>query len=401
MRNFKGLVSLAVLVLFLTGCSSVVTGESWANLSTDGKYIYAAYKEQVFKIDPNPSASVPSDRRPVLWLKKLTNNPHFYAAPTVSDDGTLYVGSYNRAQSALYALRAENGGVVENWRIPTYADKVVSPATLAGDMVYIGIGDKGVRGYNRKTGTEVKFDGTNYGVWAKPLVIGETLYVSSLDHYLYALNATTLEQKWKVDLGGAAADAPTYDGQGMLYIGTWNSELVAVDISSETGKVANRYKTKNWVWSSPVYEEGVLYLGDLSGTLYALDAKTLSEKWTIPPEAEVPGGIRGRVGIAKNITIVRTVNGQAQSEVVPTMIVYGTEGKKAYAVDADKKPLWTSALVMSDRILSDILIVGNSAVFTTMSEDQLVVALNLSSGQRDWQLRLADAQSVFQPTSQP
>lgn len=398
MNRFRiGLLAIVALI-FVSGCSSVVTGESWANVSTDGKFVYVAYKEQVFKIDPNSNAGQNTDKRTVMWLKKLPNNAHFYAAPAVTDDGALFVGSYSRQ---LYAFRAENGNLWEGWQVPTYTDKVVAPVAVNGDMIYVGVGDKGVRAYNRKTGQEYKFDGTKYGVWARPLIIGDTVYVSSLDHSLYALNAATLEKRWSIDLGGAIADTPSYDGAGTLFVGTWNSEVIAVDITGDQPKVINRYKTKNWVWAAPQYDDGALYFGDLSGTVTAIDAKTFQPRWEIAPETDAPGAIRGRVGLAREVPLIKSVNGKVSTETVPLMIVYGTEGKRAYAVDAKGQRLWSSALTMSDKILSDVIIVAGSAVFTTNSEDQLVVALNLSSGQKDWQIRLADAQTVFQPTPQP
>jgi outer membrane protein assembly factor BamB len=398
LKRFRIVLFALAAILVLSGCSSVVTGESWANASTDGKFVYVAYKEQVFKIDPNSNAGQNTDKRTVTWLKKLPSNPHFYAAPTITEDGQLFVGSFDRH---FYAFQAENGNLWQGWNVPAYTDKVVSPAAVNGDMVYVGVGDKGVYGYNRKTGEQVKFDGTKYGVWARPVVIGDTVYVASLDHYLYALDPKTLAKKWAIDLGGAIADSPSYDGSGTLFVGTWNSEVIAIDITGAEPKVANRFTTKSWAWGMPQYVDGSLYFGDLSGTLYALDAKTFKMRWQIAPEADAPGGIRGRVGIAKDVPLLKAVNGKVETETVPLMIVYGTEGKRAYAVDADGQRKWTSALTMSDKILSDVIIVGGSAVFTTNSEDQLVVALNLSSGQKDWQVRLADAQTVFQPTPQP
>jgi outer membrane protein assembly factor BamB len=391
---------LFTLVGVAAGCSSVVTGDSWANLSTDGKLIYVAYKDQVFAVDPTPTPALPADRRVVTWLKKLPNNPLFYAAPSPSADGGLYLSSFSRQ---LHALRADNGNVLEGWRVPSFPDKVIAPPLVTAEMIYVGMGDKGLRAYNRANGQETFFSDTKYGVWGKPLLVNDTLYVPSLDHFVYALNPQTLALKWKIDVGGGLADTPSTDGAATLFLGTWNNEVVAVDVSGDQPRVTQRFKTTGWVWATPQYDNGTLYFGDLGGTVYAIDAKTFEKKWAIPPEADVQGsrGIRGRVGVAKNITVLKPVNGQIQQEAVPTLIVYASETKRAYAVDEKGQRQWVSALTMSDRILSDVLIVGGSAVFTTLSEDQLVVAINLSSGQKDWQLRLADAQPVFKPTSAP
>ena len=72
---------------------------------------------------------------------------------------------------------------------------------------------------------------------------------------------------------GAITEAPTYV-DGILYVGTLSSEVVAVNVTGNLPKIVNRFKAGNWVWGSPVFDDGVLYFGDLDGTLYALDAKT-------------------------------------------------------------------------------------------------------------------------------
>jgi len=395
----KRIAIIVLGLLILSGCSSVVTGESWGNLSAapDGKSVYLAYKNQLVKIKITTDQN--NQQQPVPeWQAKDSANPTFFAAPAITADGQVFAGSFSTR--GLYAFQADNGSELSNWSIPKFTDKVVAGPVVNGDMVYVGMGDRGVRAYNRKTGKELIFDGTKFGVWGRPVVIGEVVYAASLDHNLYALNATTLEKIWSIDLEGAIADSPTWDGKSTLYVGTWNSEVLAVDISGAQPKISTRFKTKNWVWGSPIYDNDVLYFGDLSGNLYALYTKTWQQKWVRPPDADAPGGIRGRIGIAKDVTHIKVVAGKPEPETIPTMIVFGTEGKKAYALDGDGNLIWISAVTMSDRILSDMLIVGNSVIFTTQSEDQLVVSLNLSTGQRDWSLKAADAH-VAEPTKQP
>jgi outer membrane protein assembly factor BamB len=394
----KRIALVIVALLVLTGCSSVVTGESWGNLSAspDGKSVYLAYKNQLVKINITTNGSVITPK--VAWQAKDSANPTFFAAPALSEDGQLFAGSYSTR--SLYAFQDDTGAELGTWTVQKFTDRVVASPVVRGDMVYVGMGDRGIRAYNRKTKQEFVFNDTKFGVWGHLLVVGDVVYAASLDHHVYALNAATLEKLWTLDLGGAIADAPTWDGQSTLYVGTWNSEVVAIDISTAQPAISARFKTKNWVWGSPTYDAGTLYFGDLSGNLYALDAKNLQQKWTIPPETDAPGGIRGRVAVAKNINLIKVINNQPETTTLPLLIIYGTEGKKVYAVDGDGNLKWKSAVTMSDRILSDMLVVGGSVIFTTQSEDQLVVALNLSTGQVDWSLKAADAK-LPDPTKTP
>ncbi len=386
-RWSRRLSAAVVLVFVLAACGTPIAGESWAGLSTDGKYVYVAYKEQVFRIDTTPPENDPAHRH-IEWLSQAPNKPHFYAAPAVSDDGAVYVGAYDKK---FYAFRRDKGGALEGWTAPTFTDKVVAPATIAGDMVYVGMGDKGIRAYDRKSGQERSYTGTKYGVWAAPLVVNDTLYFTSLDHNLYALDAKTLTYKWQLDLGGSAAETPAF-ADGVLYVGTFDSKMLAIDSTSNPPRVLHTFQTNNWVWGTPALNNSVLYFGDLSGTVYALDAKTFEKKWSAQ-DAENQGGIRG------SVAFVPDVKPLGKQDAVPLVIV-GSESKYVYAYNATNGALVWKYGPFSDKVLSNMIIVKNDVIFTTLDENQLVVAINLSSGQIDWQISLS-AEQAHLPTATP
>ncbi len=343
-----------ILILILAGCGAPLAGESWAGLSTDGKYVYVAYKEQVFRIDTTPDPSDPTHRH-IQWFSQATNKPHFYAPPAVSDSG-VYVGAFD---DKVYAFNRDKGGALATWTIPVTTDKITGSATVAGNMVYVGMGNNGIRAYDAQTGQEkARYDGTKFGVWAAPLVQGDTVYFTSLDHHLYALNAGTLTYKWQVDLGGASAEQPVYDN-GILYIGTFGGQVLAIDTTgaapcvNKTPCIVRHFNTINsgWVWGRPVLDNGVLYFGDLNGMVYAIDAATFTQKWTAT-DKDNGGGIRGSVAIVSG---VKTLNKSEAS----TLVIVGSESKRVYAYDArDGSVVWVSG-VMNDKILSNMVIVGS------------------------------------------
>jgi len=380
-RWLRRLGLAAVALMLVAACGTPIAGESWAGLSTDGRYIYVAYKEQVFRIDLQ-AAPDPADPtiRHADWFTQALNKPHFYAPPAFSDTA-VYVGGYD---DKFYAFNRTKGGLVNNWNLPTESDKVIGPATVSGNLVYVGIGNQGVRVYDALTGQLVaRYDNTKYGVWSAPLVVGDTVYFTSLDHNLYALAAGTLTYKWQIDLGGAAAEAPAY-ADGVLYVGTFNSEFLAIDATTNPPKILHRFGTNGWVWGSPIVDSasGTVYFGDMNGMIYALDAKTFAVKWTASDTTNA-GGIRGKLAL---VTTTKLNSDQSVSR----LILAGGESKRAYAYNADTgKLVWVSALVMNDKILSDMVVVGSEVVFTTLNEDQLVVALNFNTGQTDWQLSLS------------
>jgi outer membrane protein assembly factor BamB len=396
----RRLGAVLILALILTACGAPLAGESWSGISTDGRYVYVADKEQVFRIDTVGDSADPTHRH-FDWLTQATNKPHFYAPPAVSTDGgAVYVGAYDHK---FYAFNRDKGGALPGWVPPATNDKIVGPATVAGNFVYVGMGDKGIRSFDAKTGAQVaSFSNTQFGVWSAPLVVGDTVYFTSLDHNLYALTADTLTLKWTVPLGDGSAGRPVFDN-GTLYLGTFGGKLLAIDSTGtdpackdQKPCVVRSFSTLNngWVWGSPLLDNGVLYFGDLNGIVYAVDAKTLTTKWTAT-DKDNSGGIRGSVGIASD---VKPLNKPDASK----LIIVGSENKNVYAYDArDGSPVWKSALVMNDKILSDMVVVKNDAIFTTLDDNQIVVALNVVSGQIDWQISLNQELAHFQPTSAP
>jgi outer membrane protein assembly factor BamB len=73
---------------------------------------------------------------------------------------------------------------------------------------------------------------------------------------------------------------------GVVYVGSMDGSLYAVDLS--TGKLRWRYSTGGPVQeSSPCIHNGTVFVGDLDGVLHAVDAATGNKRWTFKAEAEI------------------------------------------------------------------------------------------------------------------
>jgi outer membrane protein assembly factor BamB len=107
-----------------------------------------------------------------------------------------------------------------------------------------------------------------------------------MDHHLYAIDTQTGKVKWKTDdLGGSTVGTPAYSPDGILYTGTFNSEMLA--INAENGRIRWQVPTDGWVWGGPALKDGKLYFGDLSGTFYAMDAANGAIDWKIKPDGPI------------------------------------------------------------------------------------------------------------------
>jgi len=258
----------------------------------------------------------------------------------------------------------------------TAKDRVISGVAVDSNLVFFGLGSRSVVALSRETGQEVWKFNTGHGVWATPLYLPAnpddpnsqaTLYVASLDHYLYALDPETGKELWRKNLGGAAPGNLVYDQmRHWLYVGTFTSELLAVDLAAH--EIAYRFKADDWLWDGPALDGEMLYVGDLAGNLYALRITDngFEQVWK---KKVAQDAIRATPLLTDDTVIVgskdkniyavnkedgssrwtKTTGGQALSELVlipgtpssPALVVVGTDnsGKLvfAYAVDTGEE----------------------------------------------------------------
>ena len=101
-----------------------------------------------------------------------------------------------------------------------------------------------------------------------------TLYVTSWDKRLYALNSTTGKLKWKLGaLGGIISGSPAIGLDGAIYFGTVRDsnkgDIIAVN---PNGTIKWHYETGNRIYSDPaIGDDGTIYIGSDDSYLYAMN----------------------------------------------------------------------------------------------------------------------------------
>jgi outer membrane protein assembly factor BamB len=95
----------------------------------------------------------------------------------------------------------------------------------------------------------------------------------------------TLKLLWTFDAGDLIESSAAI-ADGVVYVGTGKSELVAVDLNS--GQPKWRYKTTEAVGeSSPAVGGGMVFVGDLAGVFHAVNAATGKGVWTYKTGGEI------------------------------------------------------------------------------------------------------------------
>jgi eukaryotic-like serine/threonine-protein kinase len=119
------------------------------------------------------------------------------------------------------------------------------------------------------------------------------LYFGCDDMNFYAFNPAIQQIKWKFKTGGIIRSAPDISG-GLAVFASDDGFLYALDVNSgnelwrfslQSSAIARRLPAPDppyeydYLQSSPVYHNGVIYIGSANGMLYAIDHKSGKELW--------------------------------------------------------------------------------------------------------------------------
>jgi outer membrane protein assembly factor BamB len=226
------------------------------------------------------------------------------------------------------------------WQFQTGAAVFSSPAVV-GNTVYVGSNDHKLYALQADTGALLwKFE-TKSRVTSSPAVADGTVYFGSYDGNFYALDARTGEPKWQFATGGERRYAATHlhgaepaaevmpdpfdvylsspvVWDGTVYFGCGDGFVYALDAAS--GRLRWRFRTGDVVHSSPAIADGALYVGSWDSLFYALDAKTGQQRWHL--QTGVDPLIHNQIGI------------QSSPAVAEGMVFFGCRDSNLYAVDA-------------------------------------------------------------------
>ncbi len=376
---------LRVSVLVLAGAALLVAcggGEpiptSFPGLTVIGREGYLVSNLHVYKFDAREGREI--WRFPSAKGNDQPRGP-FAGQPVVIGDLVIVGGSItlNGAPDPhLYAISASDGS--ERWRfLPSpgakeFADGVATDGKLIfapnGDHTLYAIDPTAEDGQPRIIWT---FTAQNK-LWAKPVVADGRVYLPSLDHFLYALDAATGREVWRFNAGASIASTPTL-ADGVLYFGSFAQKLFAV--RAEDGSAIWESPMDAWIWCQPLVRDEEVIVGDVKGKLYALDRRSGTRRWT----AQVGGPIRAQpVAVADKLYVV-------------SFDTYLYEIDLAVAANEGRKPVRrVLENGLNRRLLSDPMLVEDALLVPLFDGDVKLIAVDLRSGQKRFE---------FPPRTQP
>ena len=274
------------------------------------------------------------------------------------------VGSYSKGGNngfSLYSIDTNKG--TENWQFPDAGNRYIGNPLITDEFIYAPNADNTLYKLdldgNLIAGWSFQADDP---LWAAPVLVGSSLYLTSMDHHIYALDAKSGNFQWSPnDLGSAIASPPLVGANGTLYVGTFGSQILAINPAN--GAVLWRTNSEDWVWGSPSEAEGKLFVGDQSGTFYILEADSGDELWRMKADGAILGS----------------------PLIIGEKIYFATEAGSVYLVEPSGEQAWSFVVInqIEGRILGPLVAAGDLILVGTIESDILITAIN-QDGSRVW-----------------
>ena len=241
-----------------------------------------------------------------IHLKKVPKPPHYefdspekepdwsfqtgaaiWSSPTIADV-QLVIG--NDAGN-LYNINLEERSIAWVFKCN---DVIRSKAVIDSKAVYVTSDDGYLYSIDLKSGMEnwKTLIGNNHAkrmvpakeeysydyLASSPVLYNGIIYVGSMDHHVYALDAEAGSILWKFKTGGMVRSTPLLHN-GIVYVGSWDHYMYALD--SSNGNMIWNYDAVAAIQSSPAFIDNKLVFGSRSGFVFALDLRSGSELWKI------------------------------------------------------------------------------------------------------------------------
>lgn len=316
------LVLVAAIFAFAACVNDLNPDGGWSGPIQEGDFYYIGSKDgRIIRI---ASSTGTLDQSWVYPAEDDDDLGEIYGTPVVSN-GIIYGSAFrcrgNDCDGEIYAVDIETGRSA--WAAGTVEveSRLVSAVGIGESTLAVGTsaigGEGGAGGFlfglnptvdagldfsqqvSQREKWRIPLDGA---VWGGVSVADDTAYFGTLQGTLYAVDLADTESYranpssrilWRFDAGGAIAGTPHVTATN-LYLGSFSNKVYSLDLSyrERNPDDANldpslewAFDTHEWVWAEPLLADGVLYVVNLPGNVYALAADSGLQRWQSPAEA--------------------------------------------------------------------------------------------------------------------
>lgn len=240
------------------------------------------------------------------WL--FNTSEKIQAAPLVVGTHVLVA-----SRTTLWTLDATSGRLL--WKFHYGADgwPTTASPTVVGTTVYVAPGSATkLWALNLLDGHVLWSFDTGDWITSAALVDAGMVYIATWHGNLFALDRTTGTRRWSYALNSVQAgrQQSVVDGvggnmalaNGRLYVGDYRGAILCLD--AQHGVLDWRYVTGAQVLATPIVAAGRVYVGSDDGYFYALDMRTGRPTWRY-----ATGDVRNSASLADGLLYVGSLSG--------------------------------------------------------------------------------------------
>jgi outer membrane protein assembly factor BamB len=339
---------LLILFLLMQGCAGIRINRSLRA----APYDWLMYGGATSRVNQSGSSVTP----PLAEVWEYNALAGIHGAPLVRDSVVLVVTLHGEIQAVNLANGERIGymaleSAVEGTPVWDGSNVYVASALGTETIACIGIRDAGRLWVGQ------------YGpIESSPLVMGELLYVTTLDGILYCINKSDGIELWRLETREKEKrkpirSSPASDGTVIVF-GSDDGGIYAVERTS--GKLRWKYQTEASVFAAPIVTREMCIVGSLDGFVYAIELNSGKLVWRYHTGSKIYG--------AAAATDSMVYVGSADGRLLALKI---NSGDRVWSFSA------RSVISSAPLIAGDLLYVG--------SMDRTLYALRSETGEKLWQ----------------
>ncbi len=200
----------------------------------------------------------------------------------------------------------------QKWVFHTNGAVISSPAVVGG-KVYFGSEDRSWYCVDAQTGSKIWSFESGYFVRSSPAVVGGKVYTGADDGFVYCLDANSGNQLWKTPTPGQVIpimtgtypewrSSPTMVGD-KVYVGSLDGKLYCLDANS--GNIAWTIQTTGAIMSTPTYIAGDgLYFASVDGFVYKVNPNNGNIMWNTSTPIGLEIAMQGTPCVGNGMVVI-------------------------------------------------------------------------------------------------
>ncbi|MSQ32199.1 MAG: hypothetical protein EXR59_03045 [Dehalococcoidia bacterium] len=363
-----GLLLILLLCAFAaSSCTKVKSAQGWAGPIVNNGTLYAfTLKDGLIGLNPqsgNPkpklnsagNPEVDDKGRPVYLSfspKKLDKNISnaSYSTPLFVNETSMLITARlaNQRDSQIVKLDPKTFANADLLTTTVFG-RINDDLLLVSDTIYISSVDHNLYAIDVSNGTPKWSKPYNAGaeLWAAPALYKGRLYVGDTSGKLVSLDPKTSGDVQVITEVEGSINMTPLIVNDVAYFGTFGNKMYAVNVVTKDQVWSKPIEADKWFWARPIISDGVLYVAGMDNYLYAINAATGNLKWRYL----LTGPARTAPVIVDKTLIVATVNYGNQKGRVHAFDISNPDGGPHFFWDKNARSSVIAPLNVKDKIV--------------------------------------------------